>query len=109
MRWSHQNTPNSGATQVCRGTLTRETVNDMVRQCYTPKRINAHAYPPPVWSPGEVVVNRVQISAANLAAGSYAVWMGMYSPLTQVRATVVAETVVVSEDRARLLEFQIGP
>ena len=33
----------------------------------------------------------------------------MYSALTQVLATVAAETVVVSEDRARLLEFQIGP
>ena len=71
--------------------------------------ITAHAYPPPVWSPGEVVVDHVQISAANLIAGSYAVWMGMYSPLTQVRATVAAETVVVSEDRARLLEFQLAP
>ena len=29
--------------------------------------------------------------------------------LTQVRATVAAETVVVFEDRARLLEFRIGP
>ena len=71
--------------------------------------ITDHAYPPPVWSPGEVVVDHVQISAANLAAGSYAVWMGMYSPTTQVRATIEAETVVVSENRARLLEFQIGP
>ena len=71
--------------------------------------ITDHAYPPPVWSPGEVVVDHVQISAANLAAGSYAVWMGMYSPTTQVRATVAAETVVVSEDRARLLEFQLAP
>ena len=71
--------------------------------------ITAHAYPPPVWSPGEVVVDHVQISTSNLAAGSYAVWMGMYSPLTQVRANIATETVVVSEDRARLLEFQIGP
>ena len=71
--------------------------------------ITAHAYPPSVWSPGEVVVDYVQISAANMAAGSYAVWMGMYSPLTQVRATVEAETGVVSEDRAQLLEFQLAP
>ena len=70
--------------------------------------ITVHAHPPPVWSPGEVV-DHVQISAANMAAVSYAVWMGMYSPLTQVRATVAAETVVVSEDRARLLEFQFAP
>ena len=54
-------------------------------------------------------LDHVQISAANLAAGSYAVWMGMYSPLTQVRATVAAEMVGVSEDRARLLEFQFVP
>ena len=67
--------------------------------------ITAHAYPPPVWSPGEVVVDYVQISAANLAAGSYAVWMEIYSPLTQVRATVAAETGVMSEDRTWLLEI----
>ena len=62
-----------------------------------------------MWSPGEVVVDHVQISTSNLAAGSYADWMGMYSPLTQVRANIAAETVVVSEDRARLLEFQLAP
>ena len=54
---------------------------------------------------GEVVVDHVQISIANLPASSYAVWMGMESPLTYERATVAAETVVVSEDRAWLLEF----
>ena len=64
---------------------------------------------PTAWFPREVVVGHVQISPANLAAGSYAVWMGMYSPLTKVRATVAAETVLVSEDRARLLEFQFAP
>ena len=66
--------------------------------------ITVHAHPPPVWSPGEVV-DHVQISAANMAAVSYAVWMGMYSPLTQVRATVAAETGVMSEDRTWLLEI----
>ena len=71
--------------------------------------LTAHAYPPPVWSPGEVVVDYVQIIAANLAAGSYAGWMGMYSPLAQVRVIIAAETVAVSEDRARLLELQLAP
>ena len=33
----------------------------------------------------------------------------LYSPLTQVRATVASEMLVVSEDRARLLEFQLAP
>ncbi len=68
--------------------------------------ITAQAYPPTVWSVGEVVEDQMQISAANLAAGRYAVWMGMYSPATQVRVSV--EAGVVIEDRARLLEFQIG-
>ena len=50
--------------------------------------ITDHEYPPPVWSPGEVVQEQVQISAAKLQLGSYAVWMGMYAPLTQMRARV---------------------
>ena len=33
----------------------------------------------------------------------------MHCAATQVRGTVAAETVVVFEDRARLLEFRIGP
>ncbi len=69
--------------------------------------ITAQAYPPTVWSVGEVVEDQMQISAANLAAGRYAVWMGMYSPATQVRVSV--EAGVVIEDRARLLEFQLVP
>ncbi len=71
--------------------------------------ITAHAYPPTVWSAGEVVEDHVQISVANLQAGRYAVWMGLYSSATQERVTVEAGAGEVSEDRARLLEFQIGP
>ena len=67
--------------------------------------ITAHAYPPTVWSAGEVVEDHVQISAANLQAGRYAVWMGLYSPATQERVAVEAGAGGVSEDRARLLEF----
>ena len=66
-----------------------------------------HAYPPKVWSPGEVVVDTVQISSADLQAGSYAVWMGLYSPATQIRVSVEAGTGVDSEDRAWMLEFQL--
>ncbi len=33
----------------------------------------------------------------------------LYSPVTQERVSVEAGVGVVSEDRARLLEFQIGP
>ncbi len=35
--------------------------------------ITAHAYPPTVWSAGEVVEDQVQISAANLQACRYSV------------------------------------
>ena len=71
--------------------------------------ITGHAYPPMVWSAGEVVVDSVQLSAANLQAGRYAGWMGLYSLLTQIRVAVEAGAGVVSEDRARLMEFKIGP
>ncbi len=46
--------------------------------------------PPTVWAAGEVVQEQVQISAAKLQAGSYAVWMGMYAPVTRIRAAVEA-------------------
>ena len=71
--------------------------------------ITDREYPPMVWSHGEVVVDTVQICAAKLQAGSYAVWMGMYAPLTQMRAAVEAGLGVVVENRALPLEFQPVP
>ena len=61
-----------------------------------------------MWAYGGVVQEQVQISAARLQPGSYAVWMGMYAPVSQKRAAVEAAGVVV-ENRALLLEFQLGP
>ena len=52
--------------------------------------ITDHEYPLTVWAAGEVVQEQVQISAANLQAGSYAVWMGMCAPVTQGRAAAEA-------------------
>ncbi len=71
--------------------------------------ISAHAYPLTVWSAVEVVEDHVQIIVANLQAGRYAVWMGLYSSAMQERVFVAAGAGEVAEDRARLLEFQIGP
>ena len=51
-----------------------------------------------VWAAGEVVQEQVQISIAKLQLGSYAVWMGMYAPVTQMRAVVEAGPSVVVED-----------
>lgn len=70
--------------------------------------ITDHEYPPTVWADGEVVQEQVQISVAKLQPGSYAVWMGMYAPVTQMRAAVEAAGVVV-DNRALLLEFQLAP
>ena len=63
----------------------------------------------PVWAAGEVVQEQVQISAAKLQPGSYAVWMGMYAPVTQMRAAVKAGHGAVVDNRALLLEFQLAP
>ena len=68
-----------------------------------------HEYPPTLWAAGEVVQEQVQISAAKLQPGSYAVWMGMYAPVTQMRAAVEAGPGVVVDNRALLLEFQLAP
>ena len=62
-----------------------------------------------MWAAGEVVQETVQISAAKLQPGSYAVWMGMYAPMTQMRAAIKAGPGVVVDNRALLLEFQVAP
>ncbi len=64
---------------------------------------------PTVWAAGEVVQEQVQISAVKLQAGSCAVCMGMYAPVTKRRAAVEVWPGVVVDNRALLLEFQLGP
>ena len=71
--------------------------------------ITNHEYPPTVWAAGEVVQEHVQISAAKPQAGSYAVWMGMYAPVTQMRAAVEAGPVMAVDYRALQVEFQVAP
>ena len=60
-----------------------------------------------MWTSGEFVQEQVQISAAKLQLGSYAVWMGMYALVTQMRALVEARLRVVVDNHALLLEFQL--
>ncbi len=69
--------------------------------------ITAHAYPPTVWSAGEVVEDQVQIGVVNLQAGRYAVWMGLYSSAPQERVAVEAGAGEVSVERARLRNFRL--
>ena len=70
--------------------------------------ITEHAYPLAVWSPGKWVVDTVQRSSAILEAGRYLVWLEMSLPTTPICVSVEAGEGVVSEDRTRLLEFQIA-
>ncbi len=60
-----------------------------------------------MWSAGEVVQDLIQISAANHFFVRYAVWMGLYSPATQVRGAVEAGSGEGIEDLAWLLQFPI--
>ena len=53
--------------------------------------------------PARWVQEQVQGSAAKLQEGGYAVWMGMYAPVTQMRAGVKAGHGVVVDNRALLL------
>ncbi len=66
-----------------------------------------HEFPLTVWTAGEAVQEQVQMSAAKLQAGSNAVCMGMYVPVTQMRARVEAGPGVVVDNRVLLLEFQL--
>ena len=75
-------------------------VASLVHLSWLGRPITEHAYPPTVWAAGEAVQEQVQISAAKLQSGSYAAWMGMYAPVTQMRAVGEAGPGVVFENRA---------
>ena len=60
-----------------------------------------------MWAAGELVQEQVQMSAAKLQVVSYAVWMGMYAPVIEMRAIGEAGPGVVVENCALLLEFEL--
>ena len=68
----------------------------------TDQTITANASAPTVRSPGGVVVVHVEISVMKLQAGSYAVWSGLYSPVTHIHVSVEEGAGVFCEDLARL-------
>ena len=59
-----------------------------------------------MWAAGEVVQEHVQISAAKLQPGSCAVRMGIYAPVTQMRAAVKVVSSTVGDNRALLVQLQ---
>jgi hypothetical protein len=64
-------------------------------------------YPPTIWSAGEVVEEHIEIQTGPLAAGTYAVWMGLYNPNTQERAAVLSGPGPTQDNRTRLMEVTI--
>lgn len=84
-------------------------MTSLVHLSWLGRPITEHAYPLMVWAAGEAVQEQVQMSVAKLQAGSYAVWMGMYAPVIEMRAAVEIRHGVVVENRALLLEFQLTP
>jgi len=60
-----------------------------------------------VWAARELAQEYVQVSAAKLQLGSYAVLIGMYSPATQMRAAVEDGLRVVVDSRVLLVEFRV--
>ena len=73
------------------------------------RTITGGSYPPSVWDSGELVEETVQIGIADIAAGEYELWMGLYSPYSQVRATVTSSTTTIEDNRTRLLQLQVHP
>lgn len=61
-----------------------------------------------MWAARELAQEHVQVSAAKLQLGSYAVLIGMYSPATQMRAAVEDGLCVVVDNRVLLVEYQVG-
>ena len=51
----------------------------------------------------------MQLRAAKRQAVSYAVWIGMYALVNQMRAAVEVWHGVVVDNRALLFEFQLAP
>ncbi len=81
----------------------------LVHLSWLGRPITEHAYPLMVRAAGEVGQETVQLSAAKLQAGGNGVCMGMYAPVTQMRARVEAGPGVVVDNRALQLEFQLTP
>lgn len=70
--------------------------------------ITGGEYPPRIWDANELVEEQIEIAAPALEPGTYAVWMGLYSPLNFERAPITASPYRVQDNRAMLLEFDAG-
>ena len=59
-------------------------------------------YPTNVWEPGEVVRDEVELSVADVATGTFELWIGWYDPETGARLPVTDGGEVIATDAARL-------
>jgi hypothetical protein len=75
----------------------------------TDRSLTGGAYPPTIWDRGELVEEQIEVAPAALAAGKYAVWMGLYSPLTFERLAITSSPNPIQDNRTLLVEFEIKP
>ena len=59
-----------------------------------------------MWAAGEVGLEHVQFSAAQLEAGTYSAWMGMCALVIQMCASVEAGPGALVDNRALMVELQ---
>jgi hypothetical protein len=62
------------------------------------------------WREGEVIVDAHMIPIpANLAAGSYRLWVGFYNPIGFERLTPFQNGILLPDGRLKLVDFLISP
>jgi len=64
-------------------------------------------YPPIIWDVGELIEEQIEIDTSNAAPGKYALWMGLYSPMTFERMPVTFAPGPIQDNRALLLQIEI--
>lgn len=71
------------------------------------RSLTGGVYPPTIWEEGELVEEQIEIPAGSLAAGKYALWMGLYSSANFERAAISKSPNQIQDNRTLLLEFEI--
>lgn len=73
------------------------------------RRITDGAYPPLLWDGGELIEEQIEVAAADVQPGAYALWLGLYSPLTFERLPITHGPSAVEDNRTMLLRFEVQP
>lgn len=65
-------------------------------------------YPSTVWDEDEIVEDHIEING-EFASGDYAVWVGLYSPITSERAAIRNSPNAIQDNRTLLVEINVAP